>query len=182
MINGIVFDNRYVRSKDMAVALQSAIPDGICTGCSLTYQGAVLTIGTGFMIAAGRLIQVIASETFSMSQASGYARIKLVIDLSNESTTDTFEQAYFAVEYAQALTGFSELIQGDINAGSDLIYEMEVCILTLETSGISGFERQNIHTGTDMITVGGKNYKIRSAEGADAGLEGYITLVKGRIE
>lgn len=136
-IQGINFDNQIVTAKDHGRLYQCLITDGVMVGCTLSFSGTALNITPGYFMVAGRQMKLSANTTVTVDgESSGYARVLLEIDLSEVATADTFEQAYFKVEYASAVSAFSGLTQDDINS-SGTRYQFVFCILTMGTSGIS---------------------------------------------
>ena len=92
-ISGIIFDNQVPTAKGIRGALSSALTDGIVDGCEITYSGLNVSIGKGLIIVDGGLFSIAGSEVISLSGSSGsYARIKAVVDLTQEATTSSFEQ------------------------------------------------------------------------------------------
>ena len=136
-IHGVNFDNQIVTAKDHGRLYQSFITDGIMNGCNLSYSGTALTIAPGHFIVAGRQMKLTAPISVTVDGATtGYARVILEIDLSRVSTADTFEQAFFKVEYASAAEAFSELTKEEINSYGTT-YQFVACVLTMGSAGIS---------------------------------------------
>ena len=133
---GCTFTNRKVGSRDMGAALRTLLGDGIISGMALSKSGAVLSIAKGYMIACGRIIGNDASLSLSMTQSSGYARVVIKIDLTGTATASTFAQLSTRIDYASTADGFSALVQDDVNDGTHTTYEVALCILKLNSSGI----------------------------------------------
>ena len=143
-IKGIIFDNQAPTAKGLRGGFHSALSDGIIEGCNITASGSNVTITSGLMNVAGGIFAVTGSQAISVEGTSGYARIKAVLDLSKTATTEQFGQVYFAVDYANALTTFTNLVQQDVNAGSGTLYEAEICTVALGSSGATGVARKYI--------------------------------------
>lgn len=141
MIKPIIFPNKKVSAPDHGALFAAALPDGILSGCSITYTGATLNIGTGRLVIAGREIQIISTESVSIGLTSAVARVKAVIDTSQVSTADTFGQFSWVVDYAASISALPALQQADINMDGTT-YEMEICALNVSSSGITGIARQ----------------------------------------
>lgn len=141
-IKGIIFDNQIPTAKGLRGGFHSALTDGIIEGCPITYQGSIITIGSGLMNVAGGIFQISGSETVSVSGSSGFARVKAVLDLTRDaSDSEHFNQVYFAVDYASSATGFTELTQDAVNTGGGTTYEAEICVVKLSASGIANLTR-----------------------------------------
>lgn len=141
MIKPIIFPNKKVSAPDHGALFAAALPDGILSGCSITYTGATLNIGTGRLVIAGREIQIISTESVSIGLTSAVARVKAVIDTSQVSTADTFGQFSWVVDYAASISALPALQQADINMDGTT-YEMEICALNVSSSGITGIARK----------------------------------------
>ena len=141
-IHGINFDNQVVSAKDHGRMFQCLLTDGILTGCTMSYSGKNVTIGTGYLLVAGREMKLTSTATVSVAGATtGYARVVVTLDLSKEASTTNFEQANFSVSYASTATGFPALAKDDVN-NTGTKYEFEMCTVRLTTTGVSGFYRR----------------------------------------
>lgn len=149
-MNGIGFDKRVVRSQDDARLREKIFSDGRLAGCALTYTGKNLTIGIGHMVVKGRILAFDAAETVASdtTEAAGYGRLKLVIDLSQTASETTFTQYAWDWDYA-ATNSFPALTQDDINDGTHTDYEMIICIVQFSSSNIA-----SIVTQMELSTVG----------------------------
>lgn len=147
-IHGVNFDNQTVTAKDHGRLFEYILEDGVLTGCALSFSGTSLMIAPGYLIAAGREMKLTASTTVTVDGAtSGYARVLLTIDLTQNATTTEFEQAAFTVEYASSVAGFGALTRDDVN-GSGTTYEFELCKLALGASGVA-----SIYSSAGAATV-----------------------------
>lgn len=136
--SGITFPWQKVTPSDDASIRRSVLADGILSGCEISYVGSTLTMGAGLLIACGRQFRHVSVQNFPVTGASsGYARLVLTIDTTKASTKDTFDQIDTAIEYATAVDGFTQLRQDDINE-SGTVYQMQICMVSLGTGGISG--------------------------------------------
>lgn len=140
MIRGISFDNQIFAANLLRMIL-SGYGDGILNGCDISYTGNTVTIGSGCMIAAGGAFEIVGSETITINASSGFARIKAVLDMSAEATAERFGQVSFSADTAEAISAFPALAKQEINRGGT-IYEMEVCIVSLASSTVSGIVRK----------------------------------------
>lgn len=137
MIKGINFDNQLVTAKDHGKLFRALYNDGVLSGISLSYSGTTLTIGGGYIIAAGREIRLTAEETVSITGTTGYARVLVQIDLAQEATETAFSQASLVTQYAASTSEFAALTQEDVNI-SGTVYQAVLCVLSLGTAGITG--------------------------------------------
>ena len=137
MIAGRTFPNQKVTAVAHGALFAGIIKDGILAGCALAYSGSNLTIGAGFFAEAGRELEIVSAETVAVTQLTGYARVKAVIDTTAAATASSFLQFSWAVDYAASVGGFAALTQEDINL-SGSTYEMQFCILSLGSGGITG--------------------------------------------
>lgn len=133
-INGMIFDNRVPTAKAFRNGFQSTLSDGILSGCDITIPTPyTVTIGTGFIIVAGGIFKIDGAITVEMEDSFAdynYARIIATFDPSQTSTENTFEQISFSVDYANAISEFSALPHGNVNASiSSGTYAAEVAII-----------------------------------------------------
>lgn len=155
---GITFANQKVSPSDDAIVRRAILPDGILTGCDLSYSGSTLTMAAGQLMVCGRQIRHPAAHNWAIVDAtSGYARLLLTIDLTRTSTKDAFEQVVDTIEYASAVDGFPELEQTDIN-GYGSRYQVAVCVVSLGTGGISGIVSKLEKSAVDGS--GGLNFRL----------------------
>ena len=133
MIRGITFDNQMFYSADFAHFLNFFLDGTVGTtkGCSITHDGTKVTIGKGYFIAQGSLMNVETEEVVE-GFASGYNRIVYEIDLSQENTLTEFKQG--AIKVLQT----EELIQEDLEAGG-MIYQFPICHFQWTGTAISSF-------------------------------------------
>lgn len=154
---GVTFANQAVSPSDDAAVYRALLPDGILTGCALTYSGYTLTMGSGLLIACGRVFRHPLTENWAAADAnSGFARLVIEIDLTQTSTETAFSQIDAFVEYASAEDGFAELVQTDINI-SGTRYQMEACKVSLGSGGITGIVSQMELSRADGASL---NFKV----------------------
>ena len=154
---GVTFANQAVSPSDDAAVYRALLPDGILTGCALTYSGYTLTMGSGLLIACGRVFRHPLTENWAAADAnSGFARLVIDIDLTKTSTETAFSQIDAFVEYASAEDGFAELVQTDINI-SGTRYQIEACKVSLGSGGITGIVSQMELSRADGASL---NFKV----------------------
>ena len=135
---GVTFAKQKVTPADDAIVRRAILPDGILTGCALSYSGSTLTMAAGQLMVCGRQIKHPSAQNWAVSEAtSGYARLLLTIDLTRTASKETFDQVVDTIEYATSADGFSELEQSDINSAGTK-YQIAVCVVSLGTGGITG--------------------------------------------
>lgn len=137
-ISGITFDNQNVTAAEDAVMQRLLFPDGIVSGCTLTYTDQALLIAPGRFFICGRRVKILSAVSVPIvsTVSEGYARVKCVVDLSKESSSSVFDQVRFLSEVSAANV-FPALITDDINAGGT-VYEMTVAFVTISDYKITG--------------------------------------------
>lgn len=161
-INGVIFESRDNTAKNWGSVFQSMYQDGKVAGCDISVSSAqnTVTIGAGYFVAGGRIVQLTAPQTISITGAPtglAYARIKFVIDLSQAPSENSFEQGFFAYDFS-ATTTFTALIQQDINGSnlSDTSYESQICIVGLSSGSVTDLvEDFNNAAGPFLPLAGG---------------------------
>ncbi len=155
---GITFAQQKVAPSDDAIIRRAILPDGILTGCELSYSGSTLTMASGQLLICGRQIRHPSAQNWAVVDATtGYARLLLTIDLTRTSSKEVFDQVVDTIEYASAVDGFPDLEQADIN-GSGTRYQVVACVASLGTGGISGIVSQ---LGKSVVDgAGGVNFKV----------------------
>lgn len=136
-IRGVTFNNQEVAATDHGTLFDSIFGDGILKGCAISYSGSAITIGAGYLVVSGRLIQNTASATLTASASGAYCRVLVTIDTSLPSTTSDFQQVSFGLDYAATPTGFAALTQNDINAGTGNVYQAALIIFAMSGSSVS---------------------------------------------
>lgn len=136
-IRGVTFNNQEVAATDHGTLFDSIFGDGILKGCAISYSGSNITIGAGYLIISGRLIQNTANATLTASASGAYCRVLVTIDTSLPSTTSDFQQVSFGLDYAATPTGFAPLTQNDINAGTGNVYQAALIIFAMIGSSVS---------------------------------------------
>jgi hypothetical protein len=155
---GVTFAEQKVTPSDDAIIRRAILPDGILTGCAISYSGSTLTMAAGQLMICGRQIRHPSAQNWAIVDAnSGYARLVLTIDLTRTATKDTFDQVIDSIEYATAADGFPELEQADINS-TGVRYQVAACVVSLGTGGITGIVSQLQKSRAD--SGGGLNFKL----------------------
>lgn len=136
MIRGITFSEQAFYSADFAHYQNFFMnkKNGITKGCEITQDGAQITIGTGYFLVQGRMMNV-ETETVVTSSSGfedGYNRLVYTIDLSKTNTVSEFNQGYLEVLHDETL------VQEDLEAGG-LKYQYALCNFQWNGSAISSF-------------------------------------------
>lgn len=185
-IKGITYSNQRVSAADHGSLFAKLFSDGVLTGCGMSHTLNTCTIASGAFIVAGRLTNIIGSETITFASGhSGYARIVGVIDLTQAAPVggDGFAQFSFRVDYGATLETFNdpayELIQDDINDRGTK-YEVEWGVVPIDAEGvvqgeairyISSAESQS---GGEPGTITGNSYKFVPSDPSITGEDAII--------
>lgn len=142
-IRGSNFENQHPFASDHALVWEHCMPDGLLYGVDMSFSSTRFTLGTGFMLVAGRMFEITAAENISISPGSGYARVYVAIDTGGAATENSFNQVSFGVDYAANLDAFTELTQDAININQGAaVYQAEVAVLSIDSTGATAIERQ----------------------------------------
>lgn len=136
MIRGITFAEQVFYSADFAHYMNFFLNGGvgITKGCNITQDGTKVTIGTGYFVAHGRLMNVESEEVVEATQGfeSGYNRIVYEIDLSRENSITEFRQGAIRVLHTE------ELVQEDLDAAGS-VYQFPLCHFQWSGTAITDF-------------------------------------------
>lgn len=137
-LRGVNFTQQRMTPADLGRIYETILSDGIVQGCVMSYSGATLSMGAGYIMAGGKLLCVPSAVSRTINQAtSGYARLLLTIDLTKTATKTNFEQAELSVEYSATSGGFPSLTQSDVN-GAGTVYQLAIAVVSLGAVGITG--------------------------------------------
>lgn len=138
MIKGFRFTNQLSNAEVDARIHQEIFNknDGIFYGMELSHTKDSITISEGLCEIAGRPVGIVGSEKISVNSESLYCLLVLEIDLSKESSVDTFNQASFKI--LTSSTSYPTLTQQDINRidGTNNLYQMEFARFLTDPNGI----------------------------------------------
>lgn len=146
------FDNQKVTAKDHGALFSGILTDGILEGCEVSYSGATVNVSTGWFILSGRQVKIESTETKAITGTSGYARMKVAIDLSGTASKDSFTQAEIQVDYASTIEGFPALEKENVNT-SGIVYQAELAVLSLGSSGVTGIYRKSAKAHNTTLFV-----------------------------
>lgn len=138
MIKGYVFANQLASNDIDAMVFRKMLDynDGILNGMTLSNTNTTITIGAGNMIAAGRPIGVIGSESVTATTDAAYCLLVVEIDLSQTATVSTFEQVSFKI--VKSTTGYPTVTQEDMDNGGE-VYQVELARFRTTANGITDF-------------------------------------------
>ncbi len=153
MIKGFRFTNQLANAEVDARIHQEFLNknDGIFYGMDLSKTNNSITVSEGLCEIAGRPVAIIGSETIQTSNENLYCVLVLEIDLSKDSTKDTFNQVTFKLLTSNS--SYSDVTQQDINkfAGTDKIYQLEFARFKSGTNGITDFKDTRKFLNFDSI-------------------------------
>lgn len=150
-IRAITFNEQLCTSEDDALIHDLFLNGhiGKLTGCAITNDSNSITIGTGYFMIAGRLVNINGDHTIDVGSSEVTKKCQLLfsLDMSKENTVVDFNQGKF--EIIKDNTDYQELTQEDIHNGGK-IYQMEIARFELvPDTGINNLE----------ITWGNINYQ-----------------------
>ena len=150
-IRAITFNEQLCTSEDDALIHDLFLNGhiGKLTGCAITNNSNSITIGTGYFMIAGRLVNINGEHTIDVGSSEVTKKCQLLfsLDMSKENTVVDFNQGKF--EIIKDNTDYQELTQEDIHNGGK-IYQMEIARFELvPDTGINNLE----------ITWGNINYQ-----------------------
>ena len=126
-INPITFDGEHVAARDHGALFRGILSDGKINGCNVIFNGASVTIGKGYLVSCGRLIEIDSNTSIEVS-GTGYSQVILNIDLS--------EDLPYLSAVTSASQSFPALTQEDINDGVHQTYQMQVAVINLSNNSV----------------------------------------------
>ena len=138
MLKGHTFNLYTFTSEAFALFIDKFLDgrSGVAKGCSLSNTNNSVTIGEGYFVIRGRLLQIISGVTISNITNNGYYSLVCEIDLSKTNTTDTLNQAEIKTLYNAS--AYPTLTQQDIT-GSGTVYQYEFARFKVEGGSITNF-------------------------------------------
>lgn len=119
-ISGVTFQGQHVSAKDHGVLFSALLPDGVLRGCAVSLSGSSVSIGAGYLIACGRVIEF---ETASSVAVTGAQYSQIVLTISTTGPTFTLSCVN------SSSTTFPALTQDDLNDGVSTTYQMELAVI-----------------------------------------------------
>lgn len=140
-LNGLIFDQRNNTSKNWRNILAEIMGDGILNGCEVTSTSNAITVGGGYFVLHGAVINNNGAETIPITPTltDGYVRLACRIDLTQEASETGPGQVEWVTDFSATST-FPALTQEDIN-GSGSIYEGEIAVLQIVSGNITALTR-----------------------------------------
>lgn len=131
MIKGVTFDMQSPTAKNHGALFNGILTDGILQGCEITTSGRTVYIEPGYLIVAGRLIQISALEAVEIFATTGNVQLVLNADMSKAASADIFEQCYFTT-----VAEGTELTKEDIN-DNGVLYQVTIATISASAGGLS---------------------------------------------
>lgn len=157
-LNGLILDQRNNTSKNWRNILAEIMEDGIFRdGCEITFTSNSITVGGGYFIQRGAVIENDGAETIPVTPTltDGYVRLICRVDLTKEASETGPGQVEWATDFSATST-FPALVQEDIlSTGS--VYEIEVVVLQITSGNITGITRQIGSAKIDAALFNGKD-------------------------
>lgn len=139
MIKGYVFSNQLASNDIDSMIFRKMLDNnnGILNGFEITNTATTITIGEGNILIAGRPVGVVGSETVTAGTDVAYCKLVLEIDLTQQATPTTFEQASFKI--IKSTTAYPEVTQENMDEGGN-IYQVELARFRTTINGITEFQ------------------------------------------
>ena len=119
-ISGVTFQGQHVSAKDHGVLFSALLPDGVLRGCAVSLSGSSVSIGAGYLIACGRVIEFETASTVAVTGAQ-YSQIVLTISTTGPTATLSCVNS--------SSTTFPALTQDDLNDGVSTTYQLELAVI-----------------------------------------------------
>ena len=181
-LRGVTFTGQAVTSAADGTVQSAMLRDGRLSGIGISYAGNTLTITQGYMLSGGRITLLSGVSSWILNQAtSGYARLILQLDMSKTATASAWEQGTILTEYAATLDALRALATEPIN-GTGSVYEMEICVVSLASTGISEIVRQLPDAVPRFATVKIGNADFDGTSNVTLAAMGAAALVDGKVD
>ena len=150
MLKGHVFNLQTFTSEAFALFIDKFLNgrSGVAKGCELSNTTNTATIGDGYFVVRGRLLQVISNVTVSDIKDNGFYSLVCEIDLSKVNTADQLNQA--EIKVVSDSNTYPTLIQQDIT-GDGTVYQYEFARFKVDSGSITNFVDQR--TFVDFTTI-----------------------------
>lgn len=138
MLKGHTFNLQTFTSEAFALFIDKFLNGrcGVAKGCALSNTNNSVTIGDGYFVVRGRMLQIIDSVTVSSITTNGYYSLVCEIDLSKTNTAEQLNQATIKTIYGAS--NYPTLTQQDIT-GTGTIYQYEFARFRVESGNITNF-------------------------------------------
>lgn len=150
MLKGHVFNLQTFTSEAFALFIDKFLNGrcGVAKGCALSNTSNSATIGDGYFVVRGRLLQVIDSVTVSDITNNGFYSLVCEVDLSKTNTVDELNQAVIKTVYGAS--NYPTLIQQDIT-GTGTVYQYEFARFKVEGGSITNFTDKRTYVDFETI-------------------------------
>jgi len=138
MLKGHTFNLQTFTSEAFALFIDKFLDGkcGVAKGCALSNTNTSATIGEGYFVVRGRMLEIIDNVTISNINTNGFYSLVCEIDLSQTNTQDTLNQASIKTVYGSS--SYPTLTQQDIT-GSGTVYQYEFARFKIESGVITNF-------------------------------------------
>lgn len=138
MLKGHVFKLQTFKNEAFAHFIDTFLQGnvGVTKGCELSNTSTSVTIDAGYFVIAGRFLQILDSETISDLTDDGYYKLICEIDLSQENTTDEFNQG--SIKVVKNTSAYPTLTQEDLFDDGN-VYQYEFAKFRVANSVITNF-------------------------------------------
>lgn len=150
MLKGHTFNLQTFTSEAFALFIDKFLNgrSGVAKGCALSNTNNSATIGEGYFVVKGRMLEIIDSVTVSNITNNGYYSLVCEVDLSQTNTEDTLNQATIKTVYGAS--NYPTLTQQDIT-GSGTIYQYEFARFRVEESSITNFTDRRTYLNFESL-------------------------------
>lgn len=150
MLKGHIFNLQTFTSEAFALFIDKFLNgrSGVTKGCELSNTTNTATIGDGYFVVRGRLLQVISNVTVSDIKDNGFYSLVCEIDLSKVNTADQLNQA--EIKVVSDSNTYPTLIQQDIT-GDGTVYQYEFARFKVDSGSITDFIDKR--TFVDFTTI-----------------------------
>lgn len=150
MLKGHVFNLQTFTSEAFALFIDKFLNgrSGVAKGCALSNTNTSATIGEGYFVVRGRMLQIIDSVTVSSISNNGYYSLVCEIDLSKTNTAEQLNQATIKTVYGAS--NYPTLIQQDIT-GSGTVYQYEFARFRVENGSITNFVDRRTYLDFEIL-------------------------------
>lgn len=152
-VRGSTFTNQIFAAADHGAVFAQAVSDGILNASTaVTVSGKVVTLPSGLYVVGGRVIEFTTAQAITIAATSGYARLRLQINLGGASTPTQFTVVNIFTDTATTITGFTPLVQNQINL-TGVIYEIEMAVVLCGASHTLQRQIQQAYVNRRVISV-----------------------------
>lgn len=143
------FENQAITAAGLAATFRALFADGPLHGCAVGFDGATVTIAPGRIILGGYVFRLSSTVSVDVPLASDTASIVVQLDLSRQSSAETFQQIEIRAE-----AGDYTPIRSDLDDGMGNVYEIILARVSVAGDSVTGVietaqsAHRAIHAGT----------------------------------